>query len=232
VKITRYLPAIFVLLVLAYLAGSAAFNWWPWPSKTIDPSPRISLLGFLANIVLLAITWVYVITTRDQLDDARKRAKEEDAVRVALSVRVSVPCTEDVKLGIGEGKYKEGPPIYLDVWNFGRPTFMVMEIDISVGSSADGLRPQRLVPEGQVASVAVTHMLMRLASDFQPEGLINIKHGSETDAEFAVTYFSREGTGYAKVRKRFEFFVSDERINTHVHDAATDTRPSDARPAQ
>jgi hypothetical protein len=167
----RYLPAVGVLWTLAYLASASVFSWSPWSAKTIDAALRISLLGFLATLVLLAITWVYVLTTRDQLAEARKRAKEEDAVQVMLSVRVPAYGRETAKLGIGEGLFKEGPPIYLDVWNFGRPAFMVMEVQVAVGQgNIESLRPQELVSGGQIVSIPVTHILMGLASDFRGKG--------------------------------------------------------------
>ena len=70
-------------------------------------------------------------------------------------------------MGLGNGQYRSGPPVYLDVWNFSSPTIMVTEIVVRVNDAPnkeellinEPLRPQLLVESSKVAAINVAYNL-------------------------------------------------------------------------
>jgi hypothetical protein len=53
------------VVLFAALAFAAPFGRWGW--SLIPYDFRLPMLGFLANLILVAITIVYVLITREQL---------------------------------------------------------------------------------------------------------------------------------------------------------------------
>ena len=68
---------------------------------------------------------------------AASQVQEMRALRepdVALTFRIPSQLTGEnwIQYGRGDGLYRNGTPIHLDVWNVGGPTIMVMEVTVKV----------------------------------------------------------------------------------------------------
>ena len=205
-----------VVIAVLFVAGLAApFGRWPWSLVPVDF--RLPLLGFITNLVLVAVTWIYVFITREQLRELQI-ARHSKAI---LQVRVPDICNQDVKYGKGNHRYREGPPIYIDVWNVSTPTIMVLAVTLKVKGlpENEGLQPQSLVESGKVASINVAYQLLALLSaeyGDQKEELIGFPTETTAVADFTVDYFSVDGKQRATISSSFKFFVTDNYINTKI----------------
>ncbi len=102
-----------------------------------------------------------------------------------------------------DGRYRMGPPVYLDVWNVSAPTVMVMEVRVSVDGSSPTLQelrmapltPQLLVESGRVASINVAYQLLsRVAFSVGCDGgFVNFPDLTKATVHFKVDYFPSKG---------------------------------------
>jgi hypothetical protein len=204
---------ILALLALFALALLAPFGMWPWSHGPADF--RVPLLSFFVSLVLVAVTWRYVIITRDQLIELRS-AQEPQA---ALSVRIPPPESQDINYGRGNNQFRKGPPIFLDVWNVGGPTIMVTRVTVKVNCCpGDGsLTPQVIVESGKVASVNVAYEVVRTISTSKPHLDLPDDY-TQARADFTVEYFSKGGTRSIRTQSDLWFFTSDRYITISTDD--------------
>jgi hypothetical protein len=209
---------IFLCVTFLVLALTAPFGRGVW--SQIPPDFRLPLLGFFANLVLLGVTWAYVLITREQLRELQT-AREPRAV-LKLRVPEAFDVERYIKYGRGDRRYRSGPPLYLDVWNVSGPTIMVMEVTVSVNDTPDkeGLRiaplaPQLLVESGKVVSINVAYQLMFRVAPGSGE-FIDFPDMTRAAARFTVKYFSLSGERSVEIRSKFHFRVSEEHIVTWV----------------
>jgi hypothetical protein len=211
----RLQTAILILALLAFsaLALLAPFGIWPWSHVLADF--RVPLLGFFASLVLVAVTWRYVIITRDQLIELRSAGEPQ----ATLNIRVPFPESQDVNYGRGNDQFRKGPPIFLDVWNVGGPTIMVTRVTVRVnGCPSDGsLTPQLLVESGKVASINVAYEVIRTISKSKPYLDLPDDY-TQARADFTVEYFSKGGTRPIRTQGDLWFFTSDNYIMISTDD--------------
>jgi hypothetical protein len=176
------------------------------------------LLGFFANLGLVAITWVYVLITREQL----REIQAAHDPRAVLHMRVPNPYEEDIKYGRGGGVFRSGPPIYLEVWNVGGPAIMVTHIRVTEKNSRfkPDLTPQVVVESGKLVSVNVAYALMGLAAErFDiPDQMIDFPSLTTAEGRFEVDFFSFGVERTLALSYNFQFFVTEEYINTKIID--------------
>jgi hypothetical protein len=148
--------------------------------------------------------------------------------RAVLILRVPDQLTGEnqIKYGKGNYQYRSGTPVYLDVWNVGGPTIMVMEVGVRVKGIASEeaefsgffegpLTPQLLIESGKVGSINVAYQLMyRISSN--AEEPINFLDKTTATAEFTVKYFSGAGERVIKTDCGFYFHVTDDNVFTFV----------------
>jgi hypothetical protein len=149
--------------------------------------------------------------------------------RAALVFRVPDQLTGEtqVKYGRGDYTYRTGTPVYLDVWNVGGATIMVMEVAVVVdGSAADKrfntLTPQLLIEPGKMVSINVAYTVMGQLSDTETLGM-NFTKGTRAKARFTVKYFSAGGVRVVETDCMFSFCVTEDAIYTFTGDAGLDT---------
>src|SRR5260370_361088 len=202
---------LLVFLIFCVLASlTAPFSRWPW--SHIPSDFRMPLLGFLANLVLVGVTWVYVLVTHEQLRELQSGREPN----VVLNTRVPEWEADQKKYGRGNNQYREGPPIYLDVWNFGAPTIMVTRVFVTVAGNErqELLLPQVLVEKGKVAPINVAYHVMRLFST-GCNGAFDFPAQTLAESRFDVDYFSMRGNRRIHASQSFGFYVGDNFINTH-----------------
>lgn len=145
--------------------------------------------------------------------------------RVALVFRVPEQLTgeDQVNYGRGEQTYRTGTPVYLDVWNIGGSTIMVMEVSVtvdgpSVNDDNNTLTPQILVEPGKMVSINVAYKVMR---QLCPEGRgANLPTGkTAAKARFTVKYFSGDGERAVETDCTFLFWVTEDEIFTFTGDS-------------
>ena len=204
--------SVIAFAAICTLALVAPFGYWPWPHIPVDF--RLPLLGFFTNLALVAITCIYVIITREQLRELQA-SREPVAI---LHARVPDINREDIKYGRGKNQFREGPPIYIDVWNGSGPTIMVLKVTVAVKGcgSSDVLEPQVLVESGKVAPINVAYALMRLVSTRYSKNFIDFPTETEAEAKFMVDYFSFKGKQSVQAEYNFHFYVTEEYINTKI----------------
>jgi hypothetical protein len=208
------IPVLAFVAFCLVVSLAAPFGRWPWSLLPADF--RLPFLAFATNLVLVAVTWIYVLITREQL---REIQAEREPLAV-LHPRIPNACVEDIKYGKGHGEYREGPPIFLDVWNVSGPTIMVLRVALSVTDCEDRevLEPQVLVESGKVASINVAYKLMNILSAKNAEDVINFADKTRAITTFVVEYFSLKGTRSVQSKYEFLFRVSDTYINTKIVD--------------
>jgi hypothetical protein len=204
------IPTVLLIVVIAAFSALAltapfGYGWFRVPAEF-----RIALLGFFANLMLVGVTWVYVLITRDQLRELQS-TREPKAV---LNVRVPQTGIDDVHYGKGNHEYRSGSPIYLDIWNVSGPSIMVTQIFTKVNDSqrADRpLRPQVLVEPGKLTSINVAYEVFTLLSesktlpDLPPDSTVATAH-------FTVDYFSVAGTRKVDTQCKLFLFVTEKHI--------------------
>lgn len=205
-----------VLLVFLLLALAAPFGLWPWSAVSADF--RMPLLGFFANLCLVAVTWIYVLITRRQLIELQS-ARAPDAT---LNIRIPQFESEEIYYGRGNNEYRKGPPIFLDVWNIGGPTIMVTRITVA----ADGFpreeswTPQVLIESGKVASINVAYEVIRLIN--KPMKYVDLPEDyTRAKVHLTVEYFSKGGTLTVRIQSDLWFFVSERYINITTDDPSS-----------
>jgi hypothetical protein len=227
---SRVAILIFVCVALSILALTAPFGRGVW--SQIPADFRLPLLGFFSNLVLVGVTWAYVLITRDQLRELRT-AREPKAV---LNARVPQINVEDIRYGRGHNQFRSGPPIYLDVWNVSGPTIMVTQVTVRVKDARPKervrfapLQPQRLVESDKVASINVGYHLMHLVSP-ESEECIDFPDQATAEARFTVDYFSLRGEGFIEACGKFRFVVTEESIVTMIEEWSGGPGPCPANP--
>ena len=213
-KLRAAIPITAFVALCLVLSLTAPFGCWPW--SHVPGDFRLPLLGFITNLVLVAVTWIYVLITREQLRELQA-AREPNAV---LHVRIPGRGLQDIKYGRGHDQFRDGSPIYLDVWNVGGPTIMVLRVSISLkdDSHKEVLEPQVLVESGKVAPLNISHPLMRLVSvgHGYTEEIFTLADETAAEVHFAVDYFSLKGEQSIQARYKFRFKVGEQYINTRV----------------
>ncbi|MGD0293760.1 MAG: hypothetical protein ABSB30_07880 [Terracidiphilus sp.] len=201
------------LVAFSLLGLAAPFGLWPLSAVPADF--RMPLLGFFANLCLVAVTWSYVLITRRQLIELQS-AREPNA---ALNIRIPQPESEDINYGRGNNQYRKGPPIFLDVWNVGGPTIMVTRITVAAeGSTREGLlTPQALIESGKVAPINVAYDIIRLINKSRPYLDLPDDY-THARAHFTVEFFSKGGTRSVQTQGDVWFFVSEEYVNITTDD--------------
>ena len=78
------------------------------------------------------------------------------------------------------------------------------------------LEPQVLVESGKVAPINVAYVLMRLISPVHgySDELLTFPDQTMAEAHFTVDYFSLKGEQSAQAHYKFQFYVTDDYINT------------------
>src|ERR1700722_12011468 len=82
----------------------------------------------------------------------------EPKAELAFRVPDQLTGEHQIKYGRGNNQYRTGTPVFLDIWNVGGPTIMVMEVAVQVDDLVEhGERnaqtPQLLVESGKVLSI-------------------------------------------------------------------------------
>lgn len=215
-RLRSLIPFLFCLTAFAILALAAPYGRLGW--ALVPPDYRLPLLGFFANLVLVGITWVYVLITREQL----REIQAAHDPRAVLHVRVPNPYEEDIKFGKGGGVFRSGPPIYLEVWNVGGPTIMVTRVAVTEKDSQykGDLTPQVVVDSGKLGSVNVAYAVMRLVAErFEtPDQMIDFPSLTTAEAQFKADFFSFGMERTLQIACKFQFFVVDDYINTKIID--------------
>jgi|SRR5271166_5529143 len=145
--------------------------------------------------------------------------------KAVLTLRVPEQLTGEnqVLYGRGNGRYRSGPPVYLDVWNVSGPTIMVMEVAVRVNDvppdkdGLDKLTPQLLVESGRVASINVAYKLLGGVSSGLGEELVNFPNGTAATARFTVKYFSVGGSRVVETDCDLRFLVTEDNILTFTN---------------
>src|SRR5271166_1508683 len=137
------------------------------------PNPGLTDWMSAVGTVMAALAAVFAAIYAKRAAEAGAKAATEAAnqvselrvlrePRAALVFRVPDQLTgeDQVKHGRGDYTYRTGTPVYLDVWNVGGATIMVMEVAAIVeGSSAhkksNTLTPQLLIEPGKMVSINV-----------------------------------------------------------------------------
>jgi hypothetical protein len=145
--------------------------------------------------------------------------------RVALVFRVPEQLTgeNEDSYGRGDYTYRTGTPVYLDVWNVGGSTIMIMEVIValdgsSVNDDINTLTPQLLVDSSKMVSINVAYKLMR---QLRPEGFrTDVPTGmTAAKARFTVKYFSGDGERAVETECPFLFWVTEDKIFTFTGDS-------------
>ncbi len=196
-------------------------------------------MGTVVTALIAAPAAVYAAFHTRRAADAAAKAATEAANQVkelkvlrapnaAVTLRVPDQLTGEhqIRYGRGGSQYRSGSPVYLDVWNVGGPTIMVMEVIVNLDgyTRPDGipdnvLTPQLLVESGKVASINIAYQLMSQVSSAANEEFINIPSGTTASAKFAVKYFSVGGETLIEAACDFRFIVTDDQILTYTGDS-------------
>ena len=143
---------------------------------------------------------------------------------------------DQIPYGRGDGQYRRGTPIYVDVWNVGTPTIMIMEVildlerasdgdgkplDVEGAASCDatpnnGSTPQLLVESGKVESINIAYSLMHQVTRALNQDFINPQSGTTATAHFAVKFLAAGDERIIESRCDFKFVVINNQIYTAV----------------
>jgi hypothetical protein len=210
-KVVSSVLLFVVSLSFSALALTAPFGygWFHVPADF-----RLPLLGFFANLMLLVVTWAYVLITRDQLKELQS-AREPRAI---LNVRVPQFGLDEVKYGRGNHEYRSGSPIFLDVWNVSGPSIMVSRVQVRVNESvqSETLNPQILVESGKVGSISVGYQILGFLSESK-SGLCDLPADRTTaKAHLTADYFSLAGTRTVHTECKLSFFTTEEHIAIQI----------------
>jgi|HubBroStandDraft_6_1064221.scaffolds.fasta_scaffold61249_3 hypothetical protein len=202
----------------------------------------LSAIGTLLAALVAAPAAVYAAIYTKRAAVAAAKAAEEAASQVkeiqlarepraVLKVRIPDPYLNEhfVSYGRGNGQYRTGPPVFLDIWNVGTPTIMVMTVTVRMeNASADdddmAHKPQLLVEAGKVTSINIGHRLLRLVALREQQEAINFPDGTSAEARFAVVYFSVGGERLVESHCSFSFRVHEDLLITWLNESPQSVR--------
>lgn len=106
--------------------------------------------------------------------------------------------------------------MYLDIWNLGSPTVMIMKVAVSVnGQEAEVLAPQRRVQSGDIDSINVAYQVLGQVSQSTKD--LTPPPDSAVSVRFTVTYFSTGGERAVSLDCDLWFMVTENQLFAFVN---------------
>jgi hypothetical protein len=201
---------IIVLVVLFLMAAAGTWLWW---SPTNSGESFRALLNVAANLLLIGVTWEYVLISRATLQHYENQAAERSKSRPAFSLRVDYDTHE--KIGDLAGSFKQVPSVYLDAWNLGSSPFKVTRIQFPSSGEMFHIRPDKLVRENEVGSVKVTQALISSVIEHCDWSLSKVTD-RDVVINATVTVITGKGPRLESLALPARIRISDDTIGVNV----------------
>jgi hypothetical protein len=154
----------FIVLVCAlFLIGVAlTIQYWAEPQKAQTVT---SLLSFSATVILLAVTWLYVRTTKEQVSLLREQWEEGHKARLSFSHHVERNTFRDFEYSANRIVITS-QVVYLEVWNLGQPTLIVHGVRFTqnLTGRTRAIEAHEIIRSRAVGKVDITEMLLKILS--------------------------------------------------------------------